>query len=247
MVLRYHSWLPLEAEPEYVDGYTCDHCHRDFLEAPFYHEATTGTDYCVECGGAVGYTALSGLVASLHFSSREDVLRDADTNSVALFAYRADVQTTGIVFANGANLVLCLQLCGGIRDALVYAVKDGKVESKLRISSADVARRFPWLAREPWDVFDVEVHLHALPTVPVPLDDFCIVAYEASDDLIQLRLADSCMQLLNVRRGTEYVVDETATMPLCAFAGGEIDPVAKAAVTEAALTFLKSSDHSGKA
>ncbi|KAG5510358.1 hypothetical protein JKF63_07687 [Porcisia hertigi] len=229
MVLRHYRWLPLEFEPDYKDGYTCDHCHRDFLQAPLYHEETTGTDYCVECGAAAGYTPFSGLVASLLFSSGENILRDSDSNSIALFAYRVDSQNAGIYFANGANVALHLDMSGNIRDAIFYTVKESAVQSKVRISSSDLSHRFPWLSSGIQTVFDVEIHLHTLPSVPVPLDDFCVVGYAASDKLIEIRLTDAYTQLFDVCRGREIVAK--AEMPLCLFSAHEMDASSKSEAT----------------
>ncbi|CBZ24444.1 hypothetical protein LMXM_10_1227 [Leishmania mexicana MHOM/GT/2001/U1103] len=230
MVLRHYRWFPLELEPDYKDGYTCDHCHQDFLEAPFYHEEATGTDYCLECGNAAGYTPFSGLVASLLFSSQDNVLRDSDSNSIALFAYRVDSQNAGICFANGSNLVLHLQMNGNIRDAIFYTVKEGSIESKLRVSSTDLSRRFSWLGGGLLKPFDVEVQLHTLPVVPVPLDDFCVLAYDATDDLIEIRLNEAYSQLLDVRGGKEIVT--RAEMPVCAFSSHETDGCSKSEATD---------------
>ncbi|CAJ1018421.1 hypothetical protein Q4I32_001706 [Leishmania shawi] len=225
MVLRHHSWLPLELEPDYKDGYTCDHCHQDFLEAPFYHEEATGTDYCLKCGDAAGYTPFSGLVASLLFSSQDNVLRDSDSNAIALFAYRVDLQSAGICFGNGANLVLHLQMNGTVRDAIFYTIKEGSIESKLRVSLTELSRRFFWLRSGILTVFDVEIHLHTLPVVPVPLDDFCVVAYDVTDNFIQIRLNESYAQLLDVRSGKEVVAK--AEMPVCAFFAHSVDECSK--------------------
>ncbi|GET86594.1 hypothetical protein LtaPh_1016400 [Leishmania tarentolae] len=219
MVLRLYRWLPLALEPDYKDGYTCDHCHQDFLDAPFYHEQSTGTDYCLECGSAAGYTPFSGLVASLLFSSQDNIIRDSDSSSIALFAYRVDSQNAGICFANGNNLVLHLQMNGKIRDAIFYSIKEGSIESKVRVSSTDLSRRFSWLSSGLFEAFDVEVQLHTLPVVPVPLDDFCVVAYEATDDFIEIRLSEAYSQLLDVRGGKEIVA--RAEMPVCVLSSNE--------------------------
>ncbi|TPP46542.1 hypothetical protein CGC21_23245 [Leishmania donovani] len=213
MVLRHYRWLPLELEPDYKDGYTCDHCHQEFLEAPFYHEEATGTDYCLECGNAAGYTPFSGLVASLLFSSQDNVLRDSDSNSIALFAYRVDSQSAGICFANGSNLVVHLQMNGNIRDAIFYTVKEGSIESKLRVSSTDLSRRFSWLSSGLLKPFDVEVQLHTLPVVPVPLDDFCVLAYGATDDLIEIHLNEAYSQLLDVHPKSFRLEDKREATP----------------------------------
>lgn len=229
MVLRYYKWLPLELEPDYMDGYTCDHCHRDFLEAPFYHEEATGTDYCVQCGADAGYTPFSGLVASLLFSSRDEALRDADSNAIALFAYKLDAQTVGIYFANASNVLVHLQMTGAVRDAIVCTFEDSTLASRLRISAADVARRFPWLGAGIAAIFDLEIRLHGLPTVPVPMDDVCVLAYDADDDHIEIRLTDSFSQLLDVRAGRELVV-KSGTVT-CAFAAEEVDDFTKGEAT----------------
>ncbi|KAG5485048.1 hypothetical protein LSCM1_07128 [Leishmania martiniquensis] len=229
MVLRHYRWLPLELEPDYNDGYTCDHCHQDFLEAPFYHEEATGTDYCLNCGDAAGYTPFSGLVASLLFHSGNDVLRDTDSNAIALFAYRVDSQRAGVYFANTSNLVLHLDMNGSIRDAVYCTVKEGCIESKLRVLPTDFSRRFSWLNNGAFTLFDVEVHLHVTPLVPVPLDDFCVVGFNATDDFIEIRLNDSYTQLLDVRSGREIVAK--IEMPVCLFSAQEVDVCSKSKAT----------------
>ncbi|KAG5506355.1 hypothetical protein JIQ42_07973 [Leishmania sp. Namibia] len=240
MVLRHYRWLPLELEPDYNDGYTCDHCHRDFLEAPFYHEEATGTDYCLDCGNAAGYTPFSGLIASLLFSSGNEVLRDSDSNAIALFAYRVDSQSAGIFFANTDNLILRLDMSGNIRDAVYYTVKDGSIESKLRVVSTDLSRRFSWLNTGISTAFDVELHLHMVPLVPIPLDDFCVIGYYATDELIEIRLNEAYTQLLDVRRGREIVAK--IEMPVCTFSAQEVDGCSKSEATRVLRDLLSEAE-----
>ncbi|KAL7698914.1 hypothetical protein N2W54_003676 [Lotmaria passim] len=236
MVLRFYKWLPLDLEPDYKDGYTCDHCHREFLDAPFYHEESTGTDYCVRCGEAAGYTPYTGLVGSLLFSSSGAILRDAESNAIVSFAYRIDTQTAGIFFINNNSIVLRLQMSGSVRDAMSFIIRDGQIESKLRLTAAEVNRRLPWLSSGLPFVFDVEIHLHTLPSVPASLDDICVVSHAATDELICIHHIDNYAQTFDVNRGREVV--SKCGAPVCSFFADAVDNCSE----EAARAFLRESN-----
>ncbi|KPI86936.1 hypothetical protein ABL78_3982 [Leptomonas seymouri] len=237
MVLRFYRWLPLELEPDYKDGYTCDHCHEEFLDAPFYHEESTGTDYCVACGEAAGYTSYTGLVGTLLFSSGDAILRDSETNAVMSFAYKGDTQTVGIFFVNNSSIVLRLQMNGSIRDALSYTIKDGQINSKLRLTAAEVNRRLPWLSTGLSLVFDIEIKLHSLPSVPISWDDVFLASYSANEEYICIRHTDDYAQTFDVNQGREVI--SKAGMPICTFVAGTVEDCSKSA----AKAFLhKSSD-----
>ncbi|KPA76082.1 hypothetical protein ABB37_08209 [Leptomonas pyrrhocoris] len=235
MVLRFYRWLPLELEPDYKDGYTCDHCHKEFLDAPFYHEESTGTDYCVSCGAAAGYTPYTGLVGSLLFSSGEAVLRDSESNAVISFAYKMDAQTVGVFFVNNVNIVLHLQMNGSIRDALIYTVEEGQINTKSRLTAAEVNRRLPWLSTGSSLIFDIEIKLHSLPSVPVPLDDVSLISYSVNEEYICIRHLDDYAQTFEVDHGREIV--SKATMPICVFIADTVDDCSK----NAAGAFLRES------
>lgn len=235
MVLRFYRWLPLELEPDYKDGYTCDHCHKEFLDAPFYHEEATGTDYCISCAEAAGHSPHSGLVGSLLFSSGDSLLRDSETNALVSFAYKLDAQTAGIFFVDNSSIVLRLQLNGAIRDALSYVVHNGQIESKLRLKVTEVLRRLPWLTVNISKVFDVEFKLHNLPTIPTPLDDVCLVSFAVNDEYICVRHTENYAQTFDVAQGREIV--SKGDMPLCSFLAGTLEDCSKTV----AKMFLSSS------
>jgi hypothetical protein len=235
MVLRFYKWLPLETEPDYKDGYTCDHCHKEFTDAPFYHEESTGTDYCVECGEAAGYTPYTGLVGSLLFSSGDAILRDSESNAIVSFAYKVDTKTVGVFFVNNSSIVFRLQTDGSIRDALSYVIREGQVDSKLRLAPAEVKRRLPWLSEGLSTVFDIEIHLHPLPDVPTSLEDVCLVSYSSGEEYISVRYTDDYAQTFEVFHGREIV--SKAGMPICSFLAEDVENCSKAAT----LVFLRES------
>lgn len=226
MVLRYYRWLPLELEPDYREGFTCDHCHNDFLDAPLYHEEATGTDYCVECGEAAGYTVFSGLVGALLFSNDGRVLRDADSNAIVSFAYKVDTQTVGLFFVNNSTIMLRLQLNGTVREALSWTFRDGQIVSKLRLTSAEVHQRLPWLSEGLSSIFDLEIMLHPLPTLPTAMEDVCVTSFDATDEHIRIYCTEDYLQTFDLKQGREIVSKNT--MAISAFAAEAPDECSKA-------------------
>lgn len=220
MVLRYYSWLPLELEPDYKDGYTCDRCHKDFLDAPFYHEETSGTDYCVPCGSSTGHSPFSSLVSSLFFSSAEAVLQDFINGTIALFSFRIDDRTCGIMFSNNANLILQLTSNSKIERGILCEFNGNTIGSKVMLTAAQCFERFPWLSSGVFTTFDFETKLHSCPPVTNILPDITIVSFDVSGMLISLMLNDGYCQVFDIERGIEIVVKDYSMVAI--FQGGTV-------------------------
>jgi hypothetical protein len=113
--LRYFEQLPVVAEPQYRDGYTCDVCKQDFFTGPFFHSVQTGEDRCISCSigtglydGPVGFW--KEIYTPLHLKTTQpyavvDVVDGKVDVTVPVFAYRSASNLLGIFFSNSTCLV----------------------------------------------------------------------------------------------------------------------------------------------
>lgn len=197
MLFRYYSWLPLELEPEYLDGFSCDKCGKDFLSGPLYHQQASGTDYCIPCGESRLLSFSSGLICALLFTEGELTMRDMDTGSVALMGYRVSKCSYGIYFSD--------------RCSLRFDLRREKVRNVLYVSKNETTSlsrweaRFPWLSSRVLDQFALASELHSTPDDSGEAGELYVVEVTTSHRFISLKLSGGWEQFLDSENGTEVV------------------------------------------
>lgn len=227
-MFRYYSWLPVELEPEYEEGFTCDKCGNDFLTAPFFHQDESGTDFCVRCGENEGITPFNGLISALLFNNTGEVLRDEKTGCFVVFAYQVHQDRFGLHFSDGSNV--------GVQAGPSYNVvsvdyqhpslptSDGEGLQRKALDSRAWQERFPWLSGGLFStVFTLVVQLHdSLPNDTLPAGDNVFVArYEHTSAFFSLELGGGWQQVFDSESGTEVVAKNGRVVTLFRPAGSD--------------------------
>ena len=63
--MTYFEALPVNEEPEYAAGFTCDVCGVEYSIGPFYHNSKKGRDACLRCAVECGVHYLPGAICSV--------------------------------------------------------------------------------------------------------------------------------------------------------------------------------------
>lgn len=225
-MFRYYEWLPTEIEPDYHDGYSCDQCGVERNDGPLFHDASSGTDYCVECGTGLGFSPFCGLVSSLLYSDGETAIQDEATGAIALFAYQTAPEVRGVVFSDGSSLLLVAQHEKD-QPMLLHSVKERGKASSTAVSERVGARRFPWVRELLLDAFPVHILLHPTPSTPSVCTphEVRVHCFDANDRYVCLSLDDGFVQILDSEMGVEVVAKNRVVV--AAFFTGERSSVTK--------------------
>ncbi|CAD2222582.1 hypothetical protein AGDE_10272 [Angomonas deanei] len=213
--MRFFSWLPAAIEPEYADGFVCDKCGKECMKGALFHDDSTGTDYCLDCGDSDGLDTFCGLVSSLYFFSEEEPLRDVQTKGVALFCYRIDSVTLGIYFGDSSNVILLYDSppAGGTgfdKPARISRVQSRKEE---RIPLSQAKNRFPWIFTFSSRVGN-EVVLHPSCKKNFRFVDVIVEDFYADETIIGLTLSSEYMQIFDSSSGVEVVAKEDVAVAM---------------------------------
>lgn len=209
-MLRYYSWLPIELEPDYRDGFTCDKCENDFMTGPFFHQDSTGVDYCTECGAAEGLTPFRGLISSLMFNDTGELLRDAVTGHLVVLAYQLHSNPYGLYFSDGSNVVLQTTLSGSTA-SIHYIAPGGSRAHSRQLDSSAARDRFPWLSGPLFQLtFPVVIQLHdTAPSDALPAaEDLLLSGYDHTDTSFSLDLGGGWQQVFDSQDGVEMVAKD---------------------------------------
>jgi hypothetical protein len=165
--LAYFEALPVAAEPDYANGFTCDVCAIEFSAGPFYHNAKKGRDACLRCAVEAGVHYLPGAVCSLLLPSADTVeslsAAGGATSSPQriLCVLQFTTDSFAVVFGDDTSVTLYGKdpLTSGFTSALVPSAKgkrdrDGRLSRSSLVDAArgaasmsfsEAARRFPAL------------------------------------------------------------------------------------------------------
>lgn len=198
-MLLYYSWLPVEREPEYCNGFYCDKCGSENTEGPLFHCKLSKRDLCVECGRLSGFSVFQGLVAALFFPSKSNCLFDEELSSLPLFVFQTSVCSYGVFFSCGSNLLFTVD--GASSSFILY---EKPREKFVNLEMNLVAQRFSWLLRGFRATFDCEVRFHPAPPIsndaPLLIDNFY-----SSSDKVKIMLKNETSQVLLCDNGVECI------------------------------------------
>ncbi|CCW71346.1 unnamed protein product [Phytomonas sp. Hart1] len=203
-MFRYHIKIPVELEPEYSEGFTCDHCGKEVMKGPFYHQEKNGTDFCISCGDKQGLTPFNGLIASLFFTDDEKLLSDYKTHSFVLFGFKIDSSTYGFFFDDNSNLIFRITEDGSLYGFLHIANDNGTI-MKTSLDNNTSKSRYPWADLGVTRLLPVEVVLHQSPQETIPFGELFISGFSATEKGFSLNLGDGWEQFFNIDQGTETV------------------------------------------
>ncbi|CCW63547.1 unnamed protein product [Phytomonas sp. EM1] len=203
--------LPVELEPEYSEGFTCDSCGEEVMKGPFYHQEQSGTDFCISCGNEKGLTPFNGLIASLFFAENETLLLDSETHSVALFGFKIDSSTYGFFFDDKSNLIFRTALDGSLSEVL-YITNNSDTIVKTSLGIQAWKSRYSWVDLDITHNLPIETMLHPSPQETTPFGDLFISDFSATENSFSLTLGDGWEQSFNVGGGTEIVRNHNHTV-----------------------------------
>ncbi|EAN88288.1 kinetoplastid kinetochore protein 20 [Trypanosoma cruzi] len=137
-LFRYYEILPLDFEPEYKLGYTCDMCSKDFSKTPFFHCAQTGRDLCMACGENLALNQFSALICRM--MAPNILWKDSQKDIIVVFCYQIQFEYFGCHFSDGSNLLIACE------DELpsFYIEVGISLEKATTLRKAELLMRFPW-------------------------------------------------------------------------------------------------------
>lgn len=199
-MLLYYSWLPIELEREYFNGFYCDDCGSEFFKGPLYHNESSKRDLCINCGTTAGYSVFQGMIAALFFPSEESCIFDEELSSVPMFVFQLSSASYGVLFSCGSNLLFTFD---GSPGSFVLHEKEGG--RKINLAKDLATQRFSWLRKDFRITFNREVRFHPAPSLPNN-EHLLIERFTCFKNKIVLELSSNIRQLLFCELGAECIL-----------------------------------------
>ncbi|KEG06976.1 hypothetical protein DQ04_11411010 [Trypanosoma grayi] len=199
---RYYEVLPLDLEPDYKLGYTCDMCSKDFSKAPFFHCARSGRDLCMSCGEKMGLSPYSALINRVMIPDL--VWRDAQKETVVVLCYQIHFETLGCHFSDGSNLLIPQR-----DDLPSYFIDSGSsFENSTLLAKNDLQRRFPWIKEALKKINLDGVSFHPMSTSSDRSRSCFLKSFRQDGVFIEFRLSDGFCEVLHCSEGVDLVIKD---------------------------------------
>ncbi|RNF02935.1 hypothetical protein TraAM80_06084 [Trypanosoma rangeli] len=205
-IFRYYEILPLDLEPEYKMGYTCDMCSKDFLKTPFFHCARSGRDLCMSCGEKLSLTPFSSLIGRIMVPNF--IWKDSQKEIIVVLCYQIQFEYFGCYFSDGSNLLIAYE------DAFpsFYIEYGCSIENAISLPKVELLRRFSWVknAVKIWE--DGCVCFHDVARIPDRFRPCFLTSFRQDGLFIEFCLSDGFSEIVHSGEGVVVVVKGTCVI-----------------------------------
>ncbi|KAH9598403.1 hypothetical protein LSM04_006025 [Trypanosoma melophagium] len=200
---RYYEILPIDLEPEYKPGYTCDMCSKDFSKGPFFHCARSGRDLCIACGEKLSLNPFSALISKVMFPGT--VWKDLHKGPVVVLCYQIHFEFFGCHFSDGSNL-----LVSNRDDIPSFFIESGSnFEKAVLLTKSDLLKRFPWV-KEAVRVGDIRATcFYPISTHSDRSRQCYLISFRQDGEFLEFHLSDGFCEVLHCTEGVILVIKES--------------------------------------